>query len=60
VVRVENHGEVRMRPGDAMCIPAELDHDVPEFEANYQVLEMCLPGDYSTVNQPRKEIAAIS
>lgn len=59
VVRVEKHGEVRMRPGDAMCIPAGVDHDVPDFDADYQVLEMCLPGDYSTVNQPRKEIAAI-
>jgi len=58
VVRVEKHGEVRMCPGDAMCIPAGVDHDVPDFDADYQVLEMCLPGDYSTVNQPRKEIAA--
>lgn len=60
VVRVEKHGEVRMCPGDAMCIPAGVDHDVPDFDADYQVIEMCLPGDYSTVNQPRKEIAAIS
>lgn len=41
---------VRMTPNDAMCLRAGMPHDVSAFSADYGVLEMCLPADYSTVD----------
>jgi uncharacterized cupin superfamily protein len=55
-IAVDGAGASRMEVGDAMCIGKGMRHDVPSFSHDYDVLEMCLPGDYSTVATPAPEL----
>jgi hypothetical protein len=52
---VKHRPAVRMWAGDAMCLAARMDHDVPDYSPDYLVLEMCIPADYDTVDQPLDE-----
>jgi quercetin dioxygenase-like cupin family protein len=45
---VEGLGQVRMKRGDAMFIPAGIRHNVTEFTRDYTVVEVCIPTDYDT------------
>lgn len=51
VISVEEHGESRVLAGDAMTVGASMRHDVSSFSPDYLVLEMCLPGDYTTTTR---------
>lgn len=48
-IAVEGQGEIRMQAGDAMCVANGMRHNVFEFSPDYELIEMCLPTDYSTV-----------
>jgi mannose-6-phosphate isomerase-like protein (cupin superfamily) len=52
---VKQHPSVRMKAGDGMCLAQRMKHDVPDFSEDYLVLEMCVPADYDTVDEPRQE-----
>lgn len=52
---VEGLGQVTMRRGDAMYIPAGLRHDVTSFTRDYTVVEVCIPTDYDTTGQEAPE-----
>jgi uncharacterized cupin superfamily protein len=54
-IAVDGVGVVHMVKGDAMCIANGMRHNVFAFSPDYDVLEMCLPGDYSTVPTPEPE-----
>jgi uncharacterized cupin superfamily protein len=54
-IAVDGADPSHMEVGDAMCIAKGMRHDVPKFSHDYDVLEMCLPGDYSTVATPAPE-----
>jgi quercetin dioxygenase-like cupin family protein len=54
-IAVDEQGVKRMVAGDAMCIANGMRHNVFRFSPDYDVLEMCLPGDYSTVPTPTPE-----
>lgn len=45
---VEGLGLVKMKRGDAMCIPAGIRHNVTDFTLDYTVVEVCIPTDYTT------------
>jgi len=47
-LQVEGRKDRRMAAGDAMCLRAGMGHNVPDFSADYKVLELCLPADYDT------------
>lgn len=51
-IAVEKHGNIRMVAGDAMCIGSDMRHNVSKFSADYDLVEICLPADYSTVPMP--------
>jgi uncharacterized cupin superfamily protein len=51
-IAVDGVGVVHMVRGDAMCVANGMRHNVFRFSPDYDVLEMCLPGDYSTVPTP--------
>lgn len=51
-LEVERQQFVRMVTGDAMCISKGMKHNVPAFSDDYLVLEMCIPADYDTFDQP--------
>ena len=35
--------------GDAVCMPRGRPHNVPSYSDRYQVLEMCIPGEFDTI-----------
>lgn len=35
--------------GDAVCMPRGRPHNVPSYTGKYQVLEMCIPGEFDTI-----------
>jgi len=50
-IDVENHGSFHMVPGDAMTLGREMRHNVLNIKRGYNVIEVCLPADYTTVPQ---------
>ncbi len=48
-VEVEGIGAIRMRRGDALTIADRRRHDVTGFSADFRVLEINVPGDFTTV-----------
>lgn len=55
-ILVENEGEFRVVPGDAMTLGRGMKHDVVDIAIGYNVIEVCLPADYSTVAQDAPEV----
>lgn len=51
-IAVDGQGVTRMVEGDAMCIANGMRHNVFEFSHDYDVLELCMPAEYSTVATP--------
>jgi quercetin dioxygenase-like cupin family protein len=51
-INIEGQGLVHMEGGDAMCICADMGHNVAGFSADYDLIEVCLPADYSTKDIP--------
>lgn len=39
----------RICTGDAVCMPRGRPHNVPSYTGKYQVLEMCIPGEFDTI-----------
>jgi len=50
-IDVENHGSFHLVPGDAMTLGREMRHNVLNIKRGYNVIEVCLPADYTTVAQ---------
>lgn len=46
---IEGSGAFRMLPGDAMCVPSRVRHDVTAFSPDFMVLEINMPADFETV-----------
>ena len=57
-IAVEGQGSIHMVAGDAMCIGHDTRHNVHRFSTDYSLIELCLPGDYSTVVRPAPAAAA--
>ena len=51
-IAVEGFGQVKMRRGDVMMIPAGLRHLVDAFTPDYYTTEICIPNDYLTSATP--------
>lgn len=51
-IDIEGRGRFHLLPGDAMTISKGLRHDVLNIKRGYNVIEICLPADYTTVAQP--------
>lgn len=50
---VDGHKEVqRVVAGDGVCISAGTIHNVPDIEADYKLIEVCIPADYDTFDAP--------
>jgi quercetin dioxygenase-like cupin family protein len=47
-IDVEHQGSFRVEPGDAMTLGKGMRHDVTNIAVGYNVIEVCLPADYST------------
>lgn len=57
---IEGHGEIReVVAGDAVCVAAGMRHNVPTFSLDYELIEMCIPADYDTIDTepPKFEIS---
>ena len=57
---IEGHGEVRqVVAGDAVCVAAGMRHNVPTFDLDYELIEMCIPADYDTIDTepPKFEVS---
>jgi mannose-6-phosphate isomerase-like protein (cupin superfamily) len=50
-IDVESYGSFHMVPGDAMTLGREMRHNVLNIKRGYNVIEVCLPADYTTVPQ---------
>jgi mannose-6-phosphate isomerase-like protein (cupin superfamily) len=50
-IDVENQGSFHMVPGDAMTLGRQMRHNVLNIKRGYNVIEVCLPADYTTVPQ---------
>jgi mannose-6-phosphate isomerase-like protein (cupin superfamily) len=50
-VDVENYGSFHLVPGDSMTLGREMRHNVLNIKRGYNVIEVCLPADYTTVPQ---------
>lgn len=50
-IDVERRGRFHLVPGDAMTLGREMRHNVVNIKRGYNVIEMCLPADYTTVPQ---------
>jgi mannose-6-phosphate isomerase-like protein (cupin superfamily) len=50
-IDVESYGSFHMVPGDAMTLGREMSHNVLNIKRGYNVIEVCLPADYTTVPQ---------
>jgi mannose-6-phosphate isomerase-like protein (cupin superfamily) len=50
-IDVENQGSFHLVPGDAMTLGREMRHNVLNIKSGYNVIEVCLPADYTTVPQ---------
>jgi quercetin dioxygenase-like cupin family protein len=58
-LEVERLPSVRMDAGDAMCVAPGMRHDVTQFSADYAVVEICIPADYTTIDSiPELNVAA--
>ena len=57
VLEVEEHPQVRVVADDAICFAAGLRHNVPEFTANYRLIEMCIPANFDTVDTRKPGLA---
>ncbi len=40
----------RVKAGDAVCVSAGQVHDVPDMDADYKLIEVCIPADYETID----------
>ena len=47
---LDGYGETVMHPGDMVCVPPRLKHDVTGFSADFEVLEINCPADFETVS----------
>jgi len=60
---IEGHGEIRqVVAGDAVCVAAGMRHNVPTFSPDYELIEMCIPADYDTIDTepPKFEVSCDS
>jgi quercetin dioxygenase-like cupin family protein len=51
-IAVEGQGVIHMQAGEAMTIANGMRHNVFEFSPDYELVELCMPADYSTVPTP--------
>ena len=52
-IELEDRGEFRVEAGDAWYQPSGIKHEVLEYSADFEVIEITLPADFPTQDESR-------